>query len=200
MDTRRSAGGRCVTSTPPMTIRPLVATSSPAISRSVVDLPQPDGPRSTSICPAAASKLTSSTARVVPHHRLTCWTEIADKRLDSESAPALEDLARVRAEGKLAQHVVELGLTDPRAPGDLRLLVPHVAVPSRLVDGAPRLPVSSPVEMAELEMERDAFDAHFLRGFPSSALVVRFTRSADTAREDVVGARVHVFRVGAPVH
>ena len=72
METRRWAGGRWVTSTPPMKMRPPVAASSPAISRSVVDLPQPDGPRSTSIRPAAASKLTSSTARVVPHHRLTC--------------------------------------------------------------------------------------------------------------------------------
>ena len=81
MDTRRSAGGRCVTSTPPMAMRPAVAASSPAMSRSVVDLPQPDGPSSTSIRPAAASKLTSSTARVCPHHRLRCSTEIADTRV-----------------------------------------------------------------------------------------------------------------------
>ncbi len=48
------------------------------MSRSVVDLPQPDGPSRTSILPAAASKLTSSTARVGPHQRLRCSTEIAD--------------------------------------------------------------------------------------------------------------------------
>ena len=48
------------------------------MSRRVVDLPQPEGPRSTSILPAAASKLTSATARVAPQERLTCWTEIAD--------------------------------------------------------------------------------------------------------------------------
>jgi hypothetical protein len=28
--------------------------------------------------PAAASKLTSATARVAPQKRLTCWREIAD--------------------------------------------------------------------------------------------------------------------------
>ena len=80
MDRRRSAGGRCVTSTPPIRMRPLVAASRPAMRRSVVDLPQPEGPSSTSILPAAASKLISSTARVAPHQRLRCWTEIADNR------------------------------------------------------------------------------------------------------------------------
>jgi hypothetical protein len=44
---RRWAGGRAVTSRPSISSRPLLGDSSPAISRSVVDLPQPDGPSST---------------------------------------------------------------------------------------------------------------------------------------------------------
>src|SRR6266511_5829322 len=64
-------------------MRPALTLSSPAISRSVVDLPHPDGPSSTSSLPTGASKLTSSTARVVPQSLLTCRTEMADT-LDSE--------------------------------------------------------------------------------------------------------------------
>src|SRR5258708_6761735 len=60
MESRRSAGGRCVTSTPPMAIRPAVAASSPAMSRSVGDLPQPARPTRTrrrpARRPAAASR------------------------------------------------------------------------------------------------------------------------------------------------
>ena len=63
MAMRRCAGGSAVTSVPPMKIRPLDTCSRPAIRRSVVDLPQPDGPSSTSSEAAAASKLTLSTAR-----------------------------------------------------------------------------------------------------------------------------------------
>ncbi len=70
MDSLRWAGGRSVTSSPPIRILPLEACSSPAMSRSVVDLPHPEGPRRTSILPVGASKLTSSTARVVPQSRL----------------------------------------------------------------------------------------------------------------------------------
>ena len=42
----RRAGGSAVTSRVPMVIVPVLAVSRPAISRNVVDLPQPDGPSS----------------------------------------------------------------------------------------------------------------------------------------------------------
>src|SRR4051812_365079 len=50
------------TSAPPIEMRPAVGCSSPATQRSVVVLPQPEGPSSTTISPAATVKLTSSTA------------------------------------------------------------------------------------------------------------------------------------------
>src|ERR1041384_3447287 len=50
------------TSSPPIEIDPPVGCSSPAMQRKVVVLPQPDGPSSTTISPAATRKLTSSTA------------------------------------------------------------------------------------------------------------------------------------------
>ena len=71
MAMRRCAGGSAVTSAPPMKMRPLETCSRPAIRRSVVDLPQPDGPSRTTSEAAAASKLTLSTAGVAPQALLT---------------------------------------------------------------------------------------------------------------------------------
>ena len=56
MDTRRSADGAPVISLPPMSTRPLVTSSRPAIMRKVVDLPHPDGPRRTTKLPSSASE------------------------------------------------------------------------------------------------------------------------------------------------
>ena len=47
MEMSRSLGSRLLTTRPPMMISPSVTSSSPAIIRMVVDLPQPDGPSST---------------------------------------------------------------------------------------------------------------------------------------------------------
>ena len=64
----RRRGGTCTprsgaaTSSPPIEIVPAVGCSRPAMQRKVVVLPQPDGPSSTTISPAAMRKLTSSTA------------------------------------------------------------------------------------------------------------------------------------------
>src|SRR5262245_4810773 len=64
----RARGGTCrprsgaATSSPPIEMVPPVGCSSPAMQRKVVVLPQPEGPSSTTISPAAMRKLTSSTA------------------------------------------------------------------------------------------------------------------------------------------
>ena len=50
------------TTRPAMLISPEVGCSSPATQRSVVVLPQPDGPSSTTISPAGTEKLTPSIA------------------------------------------------------------------------------------------------------------------------------------------
>src|SRR6202790_2768596 len=50
------------TSRPAMLISPEVGCSSPATQRSVVVLPQPEGPSSTTISPAGTAKLTPSIA------------------------------------------------------------------------------------------------------------------------------------------
>src|ERR1700726_451568 len=50
------------TTLPPMLISPEVGCSRPATQRSVVVLPQPEGPSSTTISPAGTAKLTPSIA------------------------------------------------------------------------------------------------------------------------------------------
>src|SRR2546423_10305519 len=53
------------TSAPPMRISPALGCSSPATQRRVVVLPQPEGPSSVTISPAATSKSMPATAATV---------------------------------------------------------------------------------------------------------------------------------------
>ena len=53
----RSFGGTLLTTRSPMRISPAVMFSSPAIMRSSVDLPQPDGPTSTTNSPSSISDI-----------------------------------------------------------------------------------------------------------------------------------------------
>ena len=59
----RSLGSRSLTTRPPMTMSPEVASSSPATMRIVVVFPHPEGPRSTrnSRSPMVRSKLSTPT-------------------------------------------------------------------------------------------------------------------------------------------
>src|SRR6185369_2924615 len=68
--TKRPAAGSLTTRSP-MTMRPASFCSRPAIMRSVVVLPQPDGPSSVSSRPSATSRETASTAHTVPNRLLT---------------------------------------------------------------------------------------------------------------------------------
>src|SRR5882672_1308287 len=58
----RSLGGRSLTTRSPMAISPAVISSSPATMRSVVDLPQPDGPTRTMNSLSRICRFTSLTA------------------------------------------------------------------------------------------------------------------------------------------
>ena len=62
MPTLRCAVGLLVTSCPLIWIVPVVGSSNPAIMRSVVVFPQPDGPRKETSSPFSISRLKSSTA------------------------------------------------------------------------------------------------------------------------------------------
>src|ERR1044071_343897 len=63
---RRSRGVRSVTTLPPMRMSPSVGTSRPAIMRSRVVFPEPDGPRKTRNSPSSVTRSTSFTAPSVP--------------------------------------------------------------------------------------------------------------------------------------
>src|SRR2546421_2866978 len=60
----RSFGGTSVTSSPPISTSPSLTSSSPAIMRSVVLLPQPEGPTSTTNSLSAISRSMPRTAKV----------------------------------------------------------------------------------------------------------------------------------------
>src|SRR3954466_3407635 len=62
----RRCAGICVTLSPATRMRPASGSSKPAIIRSVVVLPQPEGPRSAKNSPGSIFKSMPSTARVVP--------------------------------------------------------------------------------------------------------------------------------------
>src|SRR5688572_10923296 len=62
----RWRGAKSVTSRPPIEISPLVTSSSPAIARSNVDFPQPDGPTSAMNSPSPIERDTSSIATTSP--------------------------------------------------------------------------------------------------------------------------------------
>src|SRR5579863_1777361 len=66
MAIRRSRGGSRVTTRPPIRTSPRVGSSSPAIIRSSVVFPEPEGPRKTMNSPSRVSRLTSLTAPSCP--------------------------------------------------------------------------------------------------------------------------------------
>ena len=66
MATSRCAGGTSLTQRPSMYSSPPLASSRPAISRSSVDLPQPDGPMNTQNSPGAMVRLMSAKMGLPP--------------------------------------------------------------------------------------------------------------------------------------
>src|SRR5690606_36112945 len=74
METPRLAGGRCVTSLSPIQMLPEVTSSSPAISRRMVDLPQPDGPTKTRNSPSAMSSSTFRMTSVLSNRLVTSFS------------------------------------------------------------------------------------------------------------------------------
>src|SRR5215203_5969305 len=95
----RSRGGRSLTRSPPMTRSPSVTSSSPAIIRSAVDFPQPDGPTRIMNSPSLMSRFMPFTASKPSGYRLvTSFRTISAIPLslhcsggEAGNDPALED-------------------------------------------------------------------------------------------------------------
>ena len=81
MDTSRSVADSRVTSSPPMKMEPELAISRPAIRRSVVVLPHPEGPSRVTRVPASMVKLMSATATTGPKALVTSWKRTASALL-----------------------------------------------------------------------------------------------------------------------
>src|SRR5882757_10221122 len=107
------------TSRPAMLISPPVGCSRPATQRSVVVLPQPDGPSSTTISPAGTAKLTPSIAgRPIANCLRRSVTSSGAVMfplscLPRRSLPITEGLVPVGDPGAVQIHIViELGQPD----------------------------------------------------------------------------------------
>src|SRR3990170_6817632 len=117
----RARGGRSLTACPPIRISPAVGRSSPAMIRSKVVFPHPDGPRRTRNSPSLVDRSTPSTARTSPNCLLTLLAStVATGALDQPLVlPLAEDplaggvrflqrgLGRLRAARRLREHDVE---------------------------------------------------------------------------------------------
>ena len=115
-------------SAPPIEMVPAVGRSKPAIIRSVVVLPQPDGPRNDTNSPFSALRLKSWTAYVVPN---CFWIPVRVRKvmrsLLHQWAPAIwifsRDCRPIRASRPMAIHVSPK-LINETAAGSYALL-PH---------------------------------------------------------------------------
>src|SRR5260221_3528485 len=147
MPMSRRLGLAWAMSRPPMTIRPAVGSTKPAIAISVVDLPQPDGPKSDRNSPRSTERSTPSTATKGPYRLTRPRSSRKAKRADRDlfrdlALPALgpvstllvdrvpvhrDELADLlRAVGNELRHVgIELGVLVGRA-------VPILLRPNRL--------------------------------------------------------------------
>src|SRR5438128_4136957 len=105
----RSIGGRLFTTLPSMLISPEVASSSPATIRSVVVLPQPEGPTSTTNSRSAMSRSIPCTAGVLSNiltmlRRATCAMFLPFRRAGGQTGnvivhqKCIDDQWRRRAE------------------------------------------------------------------------------------------------------
>src|SRR6185503_18847187 len=74
----RFSGGRSFMRLPAMITSPAVARSRPAIMRSVVVLPQPDGPRRQTTSPALTERSASLTATNSPYFLVIFLTSMVD--------------------------------------------------------------------------------------------------------------------------
>src|SRR5262245_63963952 len=94
----RSLGGTRFMSLPPMEMVPDEISSRPAIIRSVVDFPQPDGPTRTMNSRSLIWRLKSSTALKPPSYTLWTWSSstLAMAQGTSYQRPRTESSARAR--------------------------------------------------------------------------------------------------------
>src|SRR3546814_6723771 len=112
MEQLRRPGRRWVTSRSPIRTLPLVTDSSPAIMRSVVVLPQPDGPTSTTNSLSAISRSSGGMTVTAPKDLVTFCrvTRAMDARLS-----AIGNMGALRPGGTGRRAVAYAGLEGGQA-------------------------------------------------------------------------------------
>src|SRR5512141_1511677 len=117
MAMRRSRGVMSLTTTPPIRISPEVGSSRPAIMRSRVVLPEPEGPRRTRNSPSRLSRLTFLTAAACPALKLLVSSLVWTMAMRGSLLPLVEDPADLlvgRVHGRFRRHFVARRLGEHR--------------------------------------------------------------------------------------
>src|ERR1700722_2108891 len=131
----RSFGGTLLTTRSPMRISPPVMFSSPAIMRSKVDLPQPDGPTRTTNSPSPIAMSTPWMTCTAPNALRT--SRIATDAMNAPYALPIAGFSRRLSPGEIAGDAIHhiRGGRASRNPGEMRH-TPH----AWLGDALPRSP------------------------------------------------------------
>src|ERR1700736_319014 len=101
MDRPRCAGGTLTTSLPSIRIFPELTSSSPAISRSRVDLPDPEGPTKTTNEPSSTTRSTFWITSTLLKLLFTPSSSISLIHLSFEESP---DRAEPMSQDRLPEH------------------------------------------------------------------------------------------------
>src|SRR5216684_1239506 len=111
----RSRGVRSLTSRPPIRISPDVGSSSPAIIRRSVVLPEPEGPRRTRNSPSRLSRSTLTTAPTFPRLKTLFSLRVSTTAIPSfplgENTP---QLGVGRLDRRFGCHLIASGLREHR--------------------------------------------------------------------------------------
>src|SRR4051812_29870521 len=122
----RSLESRSLITRSSMSISPPLIGSSPASMRSSVDLPQPEGPTSTTNSPSAMSKL-------MPWMILNLPKFFSTPRKDTDAMRTLSGSALHGAGGEAADHVALEGVVDRRRRQRVDQAGRHHQFPWRIV-------------------------------------------------------------------
>src|SRR6187549_2220272 len=107
-------------SRPPRRIAPPVGATKPAIIRSVVVLPQPDGPSSTTSSPCPMSRSTPATARTSPYVFVSAMS--SRRAIASEHPRQLDVVVRYQHAGADQHDLQQRNCGDRRVDPPLQIL------------------------------------------------------------------------------
>ena len=177
----RLAGGTLLTLSPSISTSPELASSSPAMMRSKVDLPQPDGPTKTTNSPSLTSRSMPFSTSTLPKDLRMFWI------LSEPNA-----VFPYKFHGLAGAHAFVRGEADGERAHGIR----HV--PGQVDILADRLQQEGLLAVAELLMPGLAL--HRQHPVRLGKLAVRAGRGAVQADARGLGVRVDVVRFGALVH